>query len=236
MPTQSKRMAAADAAAPITTTTNNNNIIIPFDEAVAEGKDIVAKLGELDGEQTQLQLRLGELADKATTEAKEEKKNYGCRTLAKFAEAIGMVPCTLGRYRDVYRAWVKQGIRAPGRVSYSVMRALADHKDREQLVKDNPELTQGEARKIARDYKERKAGKGNKPENKPEEVSADQWSKDKGRWFKQLVKDANKLLGAADIGPVSPLDGPAIDLARPPPDAVFHEALNRERYSCPDRS
>ena len=84
-----------------TATTN----IIPFEKAViGEGKDIVAKLKELDGEQTQLQLRLGELADKATTEAKEDKKNYGNRTLAKFAEAIGIVERTLSRYRDTYRA------------------------------------------------------------------------------------------------------------------------------------
>jgi hypothetical protein len=107
-----------------------------------------------------------------------------------------MVPCTLGRYRDVYRAW--KGIRAPGRVSYSVMRALADHPDREQLVKDNP-LTQGEARKIMRAYKDWKAGKEDKPE-----ASSDEWGKDKARWFKNLVAIAHKLRGAADIGRVTP--------------------------------
>jgi hypothetical protein len=171
-----------------TATTN----IIPFDEAVSKGKELVAKLKELDGEQTQLQWRLGELADKATTEAKEDKKNYGNRTLPKFAEAIGIVPCTLGRYRDVYRAW--KGIYAPGRelrASYSVMRALADHEGREQIVKDNPDLTQGEAREIMRAYNEQKAGKGKKREE-----AAD--AKDNRRWFKQLVIDARKMLSQAD--------------------------------------
>ena len=76
------------------------------------------------------------------------------------------------------------------------MRALAGHEDREQIVKDNPDLTQGGAREIMRAYKEQKAGKGNKREE-----SAD--AKEDRRWFKKLVIDARKLLSQADIGPVS---------------------------------
>src|SRR5262245_41433458 len=88
---------------------------IPFDDAVREGKKILA-----DADRGQW--RLGELAHNV-------EKKYGEQKLAKFADAIGVAPCTLARYRDVYRAYEEyEDICAPGRESipsYAVLRELA---------------------------------------------------------------------------------------------------------------
>ena len=126
-----KKNGSADTTPPTDT--------IPYDQAVAEGKKILA-----DAERGQW--RLGELAHNV-------EKGYGERKLAKFAEAIGVAPCTLLRYRDVYRAW--KDICAPGRKSisdipYSVLRELAGHKEREKIIHKDPNITKREAREEVR--------------------------------------------------------------------------------------
>jgi hypothetical protein len=137
---------------------------IPYDEGVREGREIVARLGEVERGQQRDQQRLGELADKV-------EKKYGDRTLAKYAKDIGVAPCTLERHRSVYRAW--KGIPAPGPVSYAAMRALQNHPDRAAIVKDNPNLTQSQARAQMRDHKEGTKGK-----------SQDECQKNNKKWFK----------------------------------------------------
>jgi len=129
-----KKNGSADTTPPTDT--------IPYDQAVAEGKKILA-----DAERGQW--RLGELAHNV-------EKGYGERKLAKFAEAIGVAPCTLLRYRDVYRAW--KDICAPGRKSisdipYSVLRELAGHKEREKIIHKDPNITKREAREEVRKFK-----------------------------------------------------------------------------------
>src|SRR5262245_42978698 len=62
-----------------------------YDDAVEEAKKI---LKQFDSGQ----MRLGELADKI-------EPKYGEHTLERFAADIGVAPCTLERYRSVYRAW-----------------------------------------------------------------------------------------------------------------------------------
>ena len=126
-----KKNGSADTTPPTDT--------IPYDQAVAEGKKILA-----DAERGQW--RLGELAHNV-------EKGYGERKLAKFAEAIGVAPCTLLRYRDVYRAW--KDICAPGRESipsYAVLRELAAHPNHEQIIRDNPKITKREAYELRRKY------------------------------------------------------------------------------------
>src|SRR5262249_26188247 len=110
---------------------------IKYDVAVREGKEIIAN--EKRG-----QMRLGELADKL-------EPKYADRTLAKFAAEIGIAACTLERHRSVYRAWKENP--APGPGSYSVLRALQDHPDRRDIVKNNPDLTQAEARNQSRNQR-----------------------------------------------------------------------------------
>jgi hypothetical protein len=167
---QKRKQVAANTSAPTDT--------IPYDDAVSEGKKIIA-----DAERGQW--RLGELADKVETK-------YDDQTLAKFADAIAVTPCVLARYRDVYRAW--KDIYAPGResVSYSVLRELATHPDRKQIILDNPDLTKREAQEIMRKHE----GAANE---KKEQEREDEWLRDNRRWFKDLVALANEATRAADV-------------------------------------
>jgi len=105
-----------------------------YQDAVLEGKEILKQIDAAE----RGQLRLGELAAKLETV-------YGDRTLAKFAVDLGIAKCTLARYRDVYRAW--RDISAPGResVSYAVLRELATHPDREEIIRKDPNITKREA-------------------------------------------------------------------------------------------
>src|SRR5215475_14309332 len=124
-----------------TTDTGAPTSYINYDEAIREGQAIVAKI---EGQMRHEKMRLGELADKL-------EPKYADRTLAKFAAEIGIAACTLERHRSVYRAWKENP--APGPVSYAVLRALQDHPDRADIVKNTPDLTQAEARKLMRPYR-----------------------------------------------------------------------------------
>jgi hypothetical protein len=121
--------------------------VIPYDDALPKGKVLVAKLDELDakkreldGQEVHVQLELGELVDRL-------EPKYGDRTLAKYAKEIGKAKCTLERYRDVYRDW--KGKLAPGPTlpSYTVLRTLQTHPDREAIITENPKLTKSQANK-----------------------------------------------------------------------------------------
>src|SRR6266481_5382098 len=74
---------------------------IPFDEAVREGKEILARSADAERDQ----LRLGEIADKL-------EPKYDDQTLAKYAKRIGIEQSTLNHYRTVYRHW--KDILPPG--------------------------------------------------------------------------------------------------------------------------
>jgi hypothetical protein len=161
-----------------TTDSNSSANTIPYDQAVAEGKDIVA-------EEKRGQLRLGQLAHNV-------EKKYGDRTLAKFAKEIGISPCTLERHQSVYRAWKEKP--APGPVCYAVLRALQDHPDRYNIVKENPNLTQAKARDKMRDYKD--AGKEKVAGKK--KGSAD-WDRHAKRWFKNVLTLANDAIRTAEV-------------------------------------
>ena len=115
---------------------------IPFDDAVREGKEILAKIEDAECGQ----LRLGELADKL-------EPRYKDRTLAKFAAEIGVAKCTLDRYRTVYRAWDGNLAPGPNSPSYAVLRELATHPEREQIICNNPNITKREAQRKMRGLK-----------------------------------------------------------------------------------
>jgi hypothetical protein len=154
---------------------------IPFDRAVAEGKQILA-----DAERGQW--KLGELAHKV-------HPTYADRTLAKFAEAIGIAPCTLARHRDVFRAYPEyEAICGPGResVSYAVLRELATHPDRARIIRENPKITKREA------LAEMRKLKGTAKEKQAQEQE-DAWLKHNRKWFKDLVALANEATSAAGV-------------------------------------
>ena len=178
-----KKNGSADTTTPTDT--------IPYDQAVAEGKKILA-----DAERGQW--RLGELAHNV-------EKGYGERKLAKFAEAIGVAPCTLLRYRDVYRAW--KDICAPGRKSisdipYSVLRELAGHKEREKIIHKDPNITKREAREEVRKLN----GTAKKKQQQEQENA---WLRDNRRWFNDLVavaNEASRVAGMVDLDDAEQLD------------------------------
>jgi hypothetical protein len=145
MPAKSnKKNGAADTSAPTDT--------IPFNDAVSTGKKILAQIADVTDSG---QWQLGELADRV-------EPKYRDRTQARFAKALGIAPCTLKRYLSVYRAW-KGIIGAPGpqSVSYSVLRELATHPQRAQILRDNPKITKQEAHEKMRDKGTGKKGAGN---------------------------------------------------------------------------
>jgi hypothetical protein len=154
-----------------------NNSRIPYDEAVAEDRDIIANIEKMDGEQRRHQMRLGYLADRVETK-------YRDHTVAKFAQAIGVGACTLKRYLSVYRAWDGMGKEAPGPVSYAVLRALQDQPDREAIVKEKPKITKSEAQEIMRERKRQQNEENN---------GKDDWKAEgRKRWLRHFCSVANK--------------------------------------------
>jgi hypothetical protein len=154
---------------------------IKYDDAVAEGKEIIANIEAAQRDQ----LRLGELAHEVHTK-------YGDRTLANFAKEIGISKCTLERYRNVYRAY--EGKLAPGpiSVSYAVLRELQKHPERDQIIRAQPHLTKREAREVMLKFK-------GTPKNKQKQNEKDQWLRDNQKWFRDLVKAANEATRVAGI-------------------------------------
>jgi hypothetical protein len=125
-------------------------VFVPWDEAVAEGKKLVADYKATEEQQHQRQMRLGELADTVERKYKDE-------TFTNFAKEVGCVACTLERHRDVWRAW--KG--APGRVlevvksKYAVARELATLPlpKRYEVVEANPSITKAKAVEVMRDFR-----------------------------------------------------------------------------------
>jgi hypothetical protein len=153
---------------------------IDFNKAVTEGKRLVTSI-------ERNQMRLGELADQVTTQ-------YGKQTLKRFAEAIGMVPCTLERQRSVFRQYKDSGGVAG--IYFSVAQALAKHPDRAKIISDHPNITAREARAEMRAYRQRQ---------EPREANAGWTVEEAKRWFKDWVGRASQAIE----------DGPAIDNVDP---------------------
>jgi hypothetical protein len=176
---QKRKQVAANTIAPTDT--------IPYDQAVTEGQEIVLEIEAAE----RGQLRLGELV------AKLEKK-HGDRTLAKFAAEIGVAKCTLDRYQTVYRAW--EGKLAPGPIStsYAVLRELATHPDRAELIRKNPIITKREAHELMRKQKHA-AEEKQKQEQEQEQEQEEDWFKHSSKWFRDLCTHASEAARAADV-------------------------------------
>jgi hypothetical protein len=109
-----------------------------YEEAVRKGKAIVA---EWSGKQW----AIGDLADTVT-------QNWGEVKLEEFAKDISFhgAPCTLGRCRDVCRAFPKNRVRPRFFASAQI---LATHPDRLAIVERNPAISKAEARELMRELR-----------------------------------------------------------------------------------
>jgi hypothetical protein len=141
-PAKTRNAARSASSASLMTTTAIASVVIEtspapeitWEDAVAEGKQLIATADRTDW-------RLAELADQVGTST-----IYGDNTLAKFASEIGMSRCAIERRRTTYRNW-KDILKAdPGlKFSYSTGRALEKHPDRARLIQENPRMTKGQA-------------------------------------------------------------------------------------------
>jgi hypothetical protein len=154
--------------------------VIEYETAIAEGKEIIAKI---DSSRDRL-MRLGELAD-------EVGRGYGEGRLKRFAKEIGIAACTLARCRSVFRAWPKE---APAPKSYAVAQELQAHPNRLEIIRRNPDLTKRDARQIRRRHDR---------ETRP---ASDHLREEAKRWFRNVVRRAGEAVrdaGVAD-GEISP--------------------------------
>jgi hypothetical protein len=133
---------ATNGSAPAYTATSTNATAdtIPWDDAVAEGKEINVRLKAAERDQ----LRLGELAHKVVHPIYREN------TFAKFAAELGIDEDTLGHYRTTYRAWKDIDLKAilpPGAKlpSFAALRELAPLPNRAELIKAEPNMSKRRA-------------------------------------------------------------------------------------------
>ena len=171
-----------------TTDTTAPAEIIPFAKGLAEGKKILA---EIEDVRERGHFRLGEIADKIETK-------YGDRTHAKLAEGWNIAPLCFKRYLSVYRAWKGKNIGAPGApiVPYSVLRELAGLEDREQIIRDNPNMTRREAEQLRREFN----GTGTSSSSAQQTEPQDSFLKHKRRYLKDICNRQEELRRKAEEG------------------------------------
>jgi hypothetical protein len=140
---------------------------------IERGKALVADLSNN-------QYALGDLASKID-------KRYGDDTLGEFAEAIGISYNTLKGYRYVWRKWNDSKVKPR---NFSVAKALASYKNKDQYIKQYPNATEEEARayvkkerKEAREKKEKDMSDGEK-----KGVKFGNWEKRAQRLLKDMKK------------------------------------------------
>ena len=173
---------ATDTAAPAA--------IIPFEDAVRECKQIRARIEGRNEDTERDHFRIGEIADKVQTKYKD-------RTHAELAKRSNIAYSCLKRYLSVYRAWKGTPFGAPGpqSVSYSVLRELATLEDREQIIRDNPNMTRREAEKLRRERNGK--GKGNR-DGQGNGTGGSGFSEDKRRYVKDMRTRAEDLRKKAE--------------------------------------
>src|SRR5262245_24361617 len=142
-----------------------------FEDAVALGKELVADLQFHQKHIQSCEWRLGELSDRL-------EPRYGDRTLARFAEEIGLPLDTVNRCRSVYRAYPAE-IRGTS-PTFGVAQALQAHPDRVSILKAEPDITVREARTKARAHRATKD-----PDWRVNETR---------RWFCQAVNHARDAI------------------------------------------
>jgi hypothetical protein len=125
---------------------------------------------------------LEELANKVETK-------YGDGTLEYFAEAIGIAYSTLKNCRHVHRKWINSPVKPK---NFSVAKALASYKDKDDYIQQHPNATEKEARAHVRASRELARDK----------KAADMLDSEKkgfklGNWTRaaeKLIKDMHEIL------------------------------------------
>ncbi len=142
MPRASKR--ASDTRAPATDTSAPAYTNEPAYKAAVE------RCKAASAEITRQQWVHGDEADAVT-------QKWGEKSLEQFADDINYhgAPCTLGRCRDVCRAWPKNRARAR---FFSSAKILATHPHRWEIVERKPDISKAEAREIMSKWRAEQAG------------------------------------------------------------------------------
>jgi hypothetical protein len=125
---------------------------------------------------------LGELANKIETK-------YGDGTLEDFAEAIGIAYSTLKNCRHVHRKWKASPVKPK---SFSVAKALASYKDKDEYISSHPSATEKEARTFVRAARELDRERKDK-----EMLDSERKGFKLGNWTRateKLIKDMHEIL------------------------------------------
>jgi hypothetical protein len=113
--------------------------VIPYDDAVEQGKHLLNLMRDYQNE-------LGQLAYKL-------EPKYGDQTLERFASEIGIDYETLKTYRTTYKAWKDEPARP---ASFSVARALNRHPQKYQIFLDNEDMSVQHAKDKMSELKEQR--------------------------------------------------------------------------------
>jgi hypothetical protein len=113
--------------------------VIPYDDAVEQGKHLLNLMRDYQHE-------LGQLAYKL-------EPKYGDQTLQHFASEIGLDYETLKTYRTTYKAWKDEPDRP---ASFSVARALNRHPQKYQMFLENEDMSVQDAKAKMRELKEQR--------------------------------------------------------------------------------
>ena len=156
---------------------------IAYDAAVREGKEIVLEIEAAErGQLGSVNWRTGWSPSTATARL----RNLPPRLVSH--------KCTVDRYRTVYRAWAGKLAPGPNLVpQYAVLRELATHPEREQIIRQNPNITKREA------HDKMRALKRNEKE-KAEEAQEEDWAQAQhGDGSKSLPLSPTKLSGRLEL-------------------------------------
>jgi hypothetical protein len=179
--TKTKKNGAADTTTLTNTSATDTSLPpttagVDYHKAVVEARDILAQIDVAE----RGYYRLGQLVYEVA-----EAAEYGDRTLARFADDVGVAKCTLDRWANTYRSWKDKLAPGPKLPSYTVLRELAPHTSNPEVVKkveDDRNITKREALDIKRKLK--------RATNKKKQDQEEEWLKDNLRGFRELCNHA----------------------------------------------
>jgi hypothetical protein len=195
-----------------------NNTIAPVTDTEAEYLKAVEEGKAATADISGRQWVLGDLADKVG-------KAYGENRLSQFATDINYpnAICTLGRCRDVCRAFPKNRVRPR---FFSCAQLLATHPDRFEIVERNPDISKAEAREIMSLWRAENpsTAEAEQPEDEdpldeddeagpiptttstkaaktkgPKKTADNEWSGDSKRWQSDVVIVATQAIDLAEV-------------------------------------
>jgi hypothetical protein len=179
-----------------------------YDQALAKGQQLVARLKAQDEWVVCTELELGQLADQVQTKWKP---------LSVFAKEIGISADRLNRCRSVYRSYKDKNFKgAPPK--FAVLQALQGHPRRYEILEQNPNLTMREARTRMRDYRLGQGIEEPKQEEAKEQAQAQEEEQDQEQAQAQEEEPAQEEAQAPD-----PEQEPEQEPAQPQPQPQVQE-------------